>query len=46
MDWIENLFGLAPDAGTGLTEMLFALVVVLALVAIAVRVGSRRRASG
>ena len=45
MDWIEELFGLSPDAGTGLTEMLIALAVILALVAIAWRVAERRRAS-
>jgi len=43
LDWIEELLGISPDAGTGLTEMLFALVVVLALVAIAVRVAASRR---
>jgi len=45
MDWIEELFGLSPDIGSGATEMLFALVVVLAAVALAVRVRARRRTS-
>ena len=43
VDWIEELLGISPDAGTGLTEMLFALVAVLTLVAIAVRVAAWRR---
>jgi hypothetical protein len=44
MDWIEELFGLSPDSGTGVTETLIALAVVLALIAIALRVVERRRA--
>ena len=44
MEWIETLFGLSPDAGSGLTEMLIALAVILALVAIGARVLTRRRA--
>ena len=45
LDWIEELFGLSPDAGSGATELLFALAVILALVVVAWRVAQRRRVS-
>jgi len=32
MDWIERLFGISPDGGTGLTELLIALALVMAVV--------------
>jgi hypothetical protein len=44
MDWIEEFFGLSPDAGTGLTEMLFALAVIIALVVVAWQAARRLRA--
>lgn len=39
MDWIEKVFHISPDGGTGLTELAFFLVFVLA---IAVYTWSRR----
>ena len=45
MDWIEQLLGLSPDAGSGATELQFVLAVALALAAIAVGIAARRRAS-
>jgi hypothetical protein len=44
MDWIERLLGLSPDGGSGATEMLFAVIVILAIVAVAARATTRRRA--
>jgi hypothetical protein len=32
MDWIEHLFGLAPDGGDGSLERLIAVVAVLVIV--------------
>jgi uncharacterized membrane protein YuzA (DUF378 family) len=26
MDWIEKLFGVSPDGGSGTTELLFAVI--------------------
>ena len=43
MHWIEELLRLDPDAGSGATEMLVALALVLAFVALAIRVVRRRR---
>lgn len=37
MHWIEDLLGFSPDAGSGLTEMLVALALVLLIVAACVR---------
>ncbi len=34
MDFIERLFGLAPDAGSGATEALIVAAVVLTLVSL------------
>jgi MYXO-CTERM domain-containing protein len=42
MDFIERLFGIAPDGGTGSLESLYILLAVLALAAIA---GRRRLAN-
>lgn len=39
MDWIESLFGISPDGGSGATEML----VVASLAMLAAAVISRRR---
>ena len=33
MHWIEELFGFSPDGGSGLTELLIALALVLLIVA-------------
>jgi len=41
MDWIERLFGVAPDGGDGTTEMLY---VVAAIAVAALAVGRRLRA--
>ena len=43
MDWIEELFGIAPDAGTGTLEALIAgaLVAVILGVIFATRARSR-----
>jgi len=35
MDWIERLFGIAPDGGGGSTEVLF-LVAALAIAALVI----------
>ena len=42
MDWIEQVFGIDPDFGSGALEMLIAGAVVLAVVGLVL---SRRRAS-
>jgi hypothetical protein len=44
VDWIEELFGISPDAGSGTLEALIAgaLVAVILGVAFAVRVRSGR----
>ena len=42
MDWIEQVFGLDPDFGSGALEMLIAGAVVLIVVGLLLR---RRRAS-
>ena len=44
LDWIEELFGLSPDGGSGATEMLIVTAIVLAVVAIGVGFAQRRRA--
>jgi hypothetical protein len=36
MDWIERLFGISPDGGSGLTELVIGLALVMALVVCAV----------
>ena len=42
MDWIEQVFGIDPDFGSGALEMLIAGAVVLVVVGLVL---SRRRAS-
>lgn len=44
MDWIEQLFGISPDAGTGTLEALIAgaVVVVILGVIFAVRAGNSK----
>jgi len=42
VDWIEQVFGLDPDFGSGALEMLIAVAVVLIVVGLLLR---RRRAS-
>lgn len=37
MNFIEQLFGLSPDAGSGLTEMLFLLVLLTMIGAFVLR---------
>jgi len=37
MNFIEQLFGLSPDAGTGLTEMVFLLVPLTLIVVLRLR---------
>jgi hypothetical protein len=37
MNFIEQLFGLSPDAGTGLTEMVFLLVPLALIVVLRLR---------
>ncbi len=43
MDWIEQLFGLDPDLGSGATEVLLlgAIVIVIAGIALRVRASGR-----
>lgn len=43
MDFIERLFGISPDAGTGVTELTIVLVPLLAIGLFAVRRRFRRR---
>ena len=47
MTFIENIFGLSPDAGNGLLELLYLAMPVVALAAawIVVRSRARRRRS-
>ncbi len=37
MNFIEQFFGLSPDAGSGLTEMIFLLVPITLIVALVLR---------
>ena len=35
MDWIERLFGISPDRGSGLTELLIVLALAMTLLVVA-----------
>lgn len=37
MDFIERWFGVSPDGGSGLTEVLWIVAIVVAVIAIAYR---------
>lgn len=39
MDFIEKLFGISPDAGSGATEIMFLLIPILLIVLICARRG-------
>ncbi len=43
MDWIEQLFGLDPDLGSGATEVLLLGAIVIVIAGIALRVRASRR---
>jgi hypothetical protein len=43
MDWLERLFHVDPDAGTGLFELALSLLVGLAVALLAVRLTKRSR---
>lgn len=36
MDWIERLFGISPDGGNGLTELLIGVALALGVVVVAI----------
>jgi MYXO-CTERM domain-containing protein len=42
MDWIERIFSIAPDGGSGVTELLLVLALGLVVIA-AISVRRRRR---
>jgi len=41
MDWIEELFGISPDAGSGTLEATIAAAVVLVVLGIVFRIRAR-----
>jgi len=43
MDFIERIFGFAPDGGNGMYELLLFIIPVLGLIALARRRSSRRK---
>lgn len=43
MDFIERIFGFAPDGGNGMFELLLFLIPILGLLALARRRSSRRK---
>ena len=45
MDWIEDLFGISPDAGTGTLEALIAGAVVAVILGFIFVVRARRTSS-
>ncbi|QIA25236.1 MULTISPECIES: hypothetical protein [Mesorhizobium] len=45
MDFIERIFGVAPDGGDGTTEVLYIAVVLAVAAMVAARVWLRRRAA-
>lgn len=42
MDWIERIFGIDPDGGNGTLELLIAVALIVAILAIASRLYSNR----
>lgn len=42
MDWIERIFGIAPDAGSGVLEAAVAATLALVAGALAYAAGTRR----
>jgi hypothetical protein len=45
MDWIEQVFGISPDAGSGTLEALIAGAIVAVALGIALSVRARRAAT-
>ena len=45
MDWIEQIFGIAPDAGSGTLEALIAGAIVAVVLGAALAVRARRSAA-
>jgi hypothetical protein len=45
MDWIEQLFGIAPDAGSGTLEALIAGAIVAVVLGVALGARARRSAA-
>ncbi|MER9677117.1 hypothetical protein [Mesorhizobium sp. M0208] len=45
MDFIERIFGVAPDGGDGTTEMLYIAVALVVAATVAAPVWLRRRAA-
>ena len=41
MDWIEELFGISPDAGSGTLEAMIAASLVLVLLGVALGIRAR-----
>jgi hypothetical protein len=43
MDWVERLFGVSPDGGSGMLEL--AIVIAVALTILGIATSAARRAS-